>query len=381
MLVMSKDEARLDKVEAHLLWLLKTLWEDDITLQCCGLPLIVDELDRLLASDPRAKELITPFVTRILGDMSILAECLNQINMYQPWANGYLPALVDRKARLEQDFAERFRREDPLNAAMLEYEKHSPRALAVPSGKKFDYPANKRRNAENVRQLRFAEANLDVFWAYIDKIVYAKTNGLQGLALKQVLSEPRALQRTPEWVQVSKPARKELEASRTDTVSEPHWLYRPISSLDLGSSGDKGSSDHAAIPKTKVKTRGTTDQTETPREPEGAAPVQPAQRTFVVDARAFKVFRIIFFNPNTSTTPGEVAWNDFLHALVSTGFAAQKLYGSVWHFEPRTLDVERSIQFHEPHPKGKLSFYTARRYGRRLNRAYGWSGAMFVPRV
>jgi hypothetical protein len=36
------------------------------------------------------------------------------------------------------------------------------------------------------------------------------------------------------------------------------------------------------------------------------------------------------------------------------------------------------IQFHEPHPKGKLQYRDARRYGRRLQRAYGWCGAMFV---
>lgn len=55
-----------------------------------------------------------------------------------------------------------------------------------------------------------------------------------------------------------------------------------------------------------------------------------------------------------------------------------KLYGSVWQFRPTRLDVERNILFHEPHPQGKLPFKTARRYGRRLNRAYGWVGEMFV---
>lgn len=99
---------------------------------------------------------------------------------------------------------------------------------------------------------------------------------------------------------------------------------------------------------------------------------------FPVDARALKVFRVIFFDPGANTTPGEVAWNDFLHAMDSVGFSAQKLYGSVWHFQPTKLDVERSIQFHEPHPQGKIPFLVARRHGRRLNRAYGWFGAMFV---
>ena len=38
----------------------------------------------------------------------------------------------------------------------------------------------------------------------------------------------------------------------------------------------------------------------------------------------------------------------------------------------------RPIGFHEPHPGNKLPLARAREYGRRLQRAYGWSGDMFV---
>lgn len=37
--------------------------------------------------------------------------------------------------------------------------------------------------------------------------------------------------------------------------------------------------------------------------------------------------------------------------MTSVGFSAQKLYGSVWQFSSREDDVQRSIQFHEPHPR------------------------------
>ena len=71
-------------------------------------------------------------------------------------------------------------------------------------------------------------------------------------------------------------------------------------------------------------------------------------------------------------------WQDFLHAMAATGFVPSKLYGSVWQFTLTKLDVERSIQFHEPHPQGKIPFRTARCIARRLNRAHGWHGRMFV---
>ncbi len=66
--------------------------------------------------------------------------------------------------------------------------------------------------------------------------------------------------------------------------------------------------------------------------------------------------------------------------MASTGFTAQKLYGSVWQFHPTTLGVARAIQFHEPHPHHKLSYFASRRFGRRLNRVYGWAGNMFCLR-
>jgi hypothetical protein len=61
----------------------------------------------------------------------------------------------------------------------------------------------------------------------------------------------------------------------------------------------------------------------------------------------------------------------------SAGFSAEKLQGSAWKFTPRRLDVEGSINFHEPHPSNKIAFYVARRFGRRLERAYGWKGEQF----
>jgi hypothetical protein len=92
------------------------------------------------------------------------------------------------------------------------------------------------------------------------------------------------------------------------------------------------------------------------------------------------VFRTLFFNPEATSTPGSVPWQDFLYVMASTGLQIEKLYGSVWQFSPTNLDIERSIHFHEPHPKGKIPFEVARRHGRRLTRAYGWHGGMFVLR-
>jgi hypothetical protein len=68
---------------------------------------------------------------------------------------------------------------------------------------------------------------------------------------------------------------------------------------------------------------------------------------------------------------------DLLRTMASAGFAAQKLYESIWQFTLTKLDNERSIQFHEPHPEVKIRFTVAWRMGRRLMRSCWWHGGMF----
>jgi hypothetical protein len=103
-----------------------------------------------------------------------------------------------------------------------------------------------------------------------------------------------------------------------------------------------------------------------------------------MNARALKTFEAILFTPGPSAVPGEIPWKNFVSAMVSAlsaGFRAEKLYGSVWKFDPLKIAVERSrssIIFHEPHPSDKIPYRTARRHGRRLTPAFGWTGETFV---
>jgi hypothetical protein len=99
---------------------------------------------------------------------------------------------------------------------------------------------------------------------------------------------------------------------------------------------------------------------------------------FLIGKLAFKVFTTIFHNPSTANQPSEIPWTNFLHAMQATGFAPEKLCGSVWQFTPTTLDMERSIQFYDPHPMKKMPDRMVRSFCRRLDRAYGWTGEMLV---
>ncbi|KAK3689894.1 hypothetical protein B0T22DRAFT_499480 [Podospora appendiculata] len=368
---------KMDKVTGQLLWLLWTLWEDGYDLFLCRMPAVVDELDRLLKAEPRARELVSPYTARLIGELSIVAECLRQLDIYQPWANGFENALVHREDAIKREFAERTASEARVLAALHEDNVAVLRPFGDPSDNKFEYPVGKRLNKANVDKLRAAEAHLDTFWAKADELIRAKAGSQNGTALQRLLSQPRLLQRTPEWVEPAAGAKANLgrtAAASSDALSEQ------LSTVHLGPEPPSARREVlAAEPaKTKAKTRGAPRTPSVPDVHEAdPRPVEPQPR-FTVDARALKVFRIIFFDPTANTSPGEVAWLDFVHALKATGFAAQKLYGSVWHFQPTSLDVERSIQFHEPHPRNKIPFLIARRHGRRLTRAYGWHGDMFL---
>jgi hypothetical protein len=78
-MVMSKPGVRLDKITEHLVWLLRTLWEEGQNLFLCRLPIVVDELERLLEAEQKARELTSPYVARLIGELSIVAECLRQL--------------------------------------------------------------------------------------------------------------------------------------------------------------------------------------------------------------------------------------------------------------------------------------------------------------
>lgn len=251
--------------------------------------------------------------------------------------------------------------------------------LGIPTDGTFHYPLSRRRNKENTQAMRQAEENLDTFWSAVDQLMFSKCgqSQLNGSALQQrLLSQlSHKLQRTPEWIE--KPPRQQQKQTGNVDEAMAESLYKPFSTLYFGvTTEDEGISKKKTIStsKTKVKTRGI------PLPSNSTNISEPTEPTLIkVDNRAYKTFRTLFFNPSVTSSPGEVSWNDFIHAILSTKlFTAEKLYGSAWQFQKIAGSCQSRIQFHEPHPRGKLPFVTARRYGRRLNRAFGWDGGSFV---
>lgn len=82
--IMGKPGSRKIPEEEELIWLLRTLWEDDRSLFLMGMPFVVDELERLIEAEPQAKDLTSAYIAAQIGTLSIISQCLHQLDMYQP---------------------------------------------------------------------------------------------------------------------------------------------------------------------------------------------------------------------------------------------------------------------------------------------------------
>jgi hypothetical protein len=253
---------------------------------------IVDELERLLQSGKQARELLSSYITGVVGDLSIVSQCLHQWTRYQPWARSWESELVNRENKLKQEFAERTQSWGQILAALevaIPETSKSSRAvnLGEPSNGRFIYPIEKRPTKENVEALRRAESHLDAFWAAIDQTMVAKAGDLHGTAVRNLLSQPRILQRTREWVEPEQP---QPTASTQDKVGEVD-IYAPYQAISRIYSGLPARTLELSQPKAKVKTHGTPRATAAPvREVETLLRPNSADRqpTFSVDARCPK---------------------------------------------------------------------------------------------
>lgn len=391
------NPARIGDLESYFIWLLKTLYEDGEHLKTLGLTMVMDQLDHLISTDPKAKALVSRYIGEVIGDLSILAQCYRQLELYQPWAQEFDMKAVLMESTMKKDYLKWIEPQVKIVSAFSPGNLKIAAKLVNRDGRRYpsvDYPIDKRRTRENVEKLRKAEADLDASWSAIDKLINLKFPGMQGSVSGAFLAQSRLLKRTPEWVEPEpqptsgKKSGKQPQPLQQD---QPDIEDKPLSSFyfafEHGGSTTSRRPDLPAV-KTKTKTKGVANPpaaTETTTLPEEPPQQQPElTNTLSVDARTFKVFRTLFFNPDVTSSPGGIPRKEFLHAMSCVGFVAEKLYGSVWQFRPSSTDLKvevrskQAILFHEPHPSPKMGFTTARRIGRRLHMQYGWVGGMFV---
>lgn len=80
----TKPGVAKNNLQYELLWLLSVIWEDDYQLFFLGQSTALDEVERLVQTDPKAQDIFSGRVSRIINSLSILCQCLSQLDLYQP---------------------------------------------------------------------------------------------------------------------------------------------------------------------------------------------------------------------------------------------------------------------------------------------------------
>lgn len=343
-----------------------------------GVQSLMDEYEKM-SQNPENLEAVSPLVADEISTLSLLSECMRQLHLFQPWVSCF-PKQMKQPHVLEE-----FRKDCAIqNDTMQQYQNYFMNGSLCTAAweiTSMHYPVNKRRTEANVAAMRAAEEALDAFWA--ENLACMVRKGALPPCCERILLG-RQPSRTPEWCEPAAQQNGDEAKAKANTTANHNIddFSQLFKQLDM----DEGKCVTLARPKkTKPQTRGTA-------KPNLPGPIPDLQASGTenedrpvskrVDKRSLKVFKTLFFAPSTSAHPGEVSWKDFLHAMHSVGFAIEKLQGSVWQFTPQ-LEAQgdgspRSILFHEPHPYAKIPYWDARRIGRRLLRAYGWTGEMFV---
>ncbi|KAK5205418.1 hypothetical protein LTR47_005505 [Exophiala xenobiotica] len=341
-----------------------------------GLYHTVDEIQRIIQSDQRQAQRLSPFVADVFSDLALMANICRVLDGLFPWSLGF-----ERKQQNAEPLdGPQVKLIDIVQKIIDKGSENSASAceirLPLPIKDSLDYPIHKVYGEQNVERLRRAEWNLDTFWNKWDHFFFSHTGETLNDILRRSSKGPRTIHRTLPYRPIER-GTPTTPSPVIPTASIAHPAQEPETPKRLA----------LEPPQAKIKTRGIcnplTDDVRHGVNEDTEVPVTDAAEkskeiTFKLKDRALGVFRTVFYTEDPNDRQGEVDWKDFLHAMTKVGFAAEKLYGSVWHFMPvEGSDLSRSFHVHQPHPETKIPHVMPRNIGRRLTHTYGWTAQNF----
>jgi hypothetical protein len=330
-------DRKLDDIDFRLVWLLRKLAVVRKEPFIGDMAILVDEMQRLLDKEPRAANKMTSYLKALIADLAIFTECHKQTDLYQPWAHSFMSDMLCYDDHLAERWTAFRKHWEPfyLSFGRTSFGKGSLSALGKELTKPFDYPVARMRTKENVRLMQLAEANLDALWARLDALMRPHADEYPGTVIAQAILRPHILQRTPEWTPPT--PRKVAAIPNASLCVVTNALPGQLLHEKAGAKPTDGP-ETTITPSKKIKARGS--PTKAARAPATETKTASTEhvaaqlKTVEADKRSFNVFRTLFFHLSSDAAPGEVPWKEFVHALVSVGFAAQNFYGSVWQFTP-----------------------------------------------
>ena len=386
----------------YLLWLLGRL-SDKTAADQHGINNLAVEIERVLSKSQAEKKRVTSLVAATIADLGLVWEIHNQLARYRPrifaWKRFDRDLEAGGKAMIEQWAKPLF---DPPNDWRETLTTFRNKVQGLPQKSDIlPYPSDKKRSQQHVAEMQKAEHNLDTIWSMIDQFMKdniqqeeSKLYRVHYLIFRSTLPLREGLSRTEDW----NPPQSRTMRADVDTLGEDfRELELERRTLTEGTLSSPTKS--AFKRKTKQKRKPIPQFELGAPAPGGPAPVlapevafapQPATPStpkplFLLKKRWLNVFKTVFHNPDI--VGNQIVWQDFVQAMINIGFSAEKLFGSVWRFMPPSENMPkgenkaRAILFHEPHPDSTVPYVLARRFGRRLDRVYGFESWMFAEKV
>jgi hypothetical protein len=355
---------------------------DDEALMLHGLRPVVQEAHHMLEHDTEVNKLIDDWLLTDFFELAVLADIRDRIEQFHPFSKTWYAEDVVETRQVAKRMDKFFERVEHIIEA-VKYGSMFTRSLRNPLDGRFNYPSDKRRTADNVRELQKAEVALEAYWTQIE---YGMA--FFGLSLRLFLEEHLSKDRnqvhtTNDW--------EDEPADLLLPDKAPLWKTGEAPASTAPHIGNENKKTEIIFEeKVKLKTQGKAqDGEEAPPSALQDAVQVPTKvhKPIFIPRRNFKVMSALLPSPSTiAQAPREVSWDDFVYTLNAIGLTPEKLYGSVWIFKPLPegeglVSVDRSIQFHEP--KGvrrgnKIDLMQVRRFGDRLKRAFGWDGETFA---
>ena len=357
------------------------------------------EIQRLVATETRSKELLSPLAVETMGRAGLLADLRSQLTNFRPSA--FMPffgpgfEIAEGGSRdasvcdMKQEVAGFLERTDAMIVhQVLGYILESEKSLSK-LGEDADRVVGKVPNRgrrkmtkELTEALQQAEANLDKFWEGFDQTIGDFDEDLRQRIIN--ITSPRQFVCTPDWVEPV-PKAPPGKGKAPLGVGQPEALL-PFGQLSLGPGHEVGvpETTETVEKREKVKTRGVADPSKAEEAPveQEEANGPPAKPIFKLRKQAMKVVRVLFHHAHEKDLPGHVDWSDFVSTMQLIGFESVALYGSATKFTPTGEQAQgllstESIIIHAPHPVPKVDFWIARRHGRRLTMTYGLDASSF----
>ena len=137
-----------------------------------GLHTVIDEVGRLMQSDGGVNALISPWVASRSSSLAVVSDCLHQLHLFKPWSQRIEDDMEVNRSIMRDRYKNSFKH--CILIRTVGFEGSQVYRRADPTDGKFNCPIQRRRNKQNVENLRKAEATLDTFWKAVDDHCFSK---------------------------------------------------------------------------------------------------------------------------------------------------------------------------------------------------------------